>query len=154
MELNTKKMVLLVSFIVGVIIIIELGLSTMNKSPEQNMSIASAAGNSSKYAIMVGNSEHFKAAILTAGQILSNRENSSIEVILVGDMPQAITEDTSLIQEIDKAEKLGVKIIMCEVAMAAHKVKKSRLDKRITTVRNGWIHMFDLKDQGYNTLST
>jgi intracellular sulfur oxidation DsrE/DsrF family protein len=131
-----------------------VGLSTMNKSHQQNMNSPSAAGNSSKYAIMVGNSEHFKAAILTADQIISHREKSSVEVILVGEMPQAITEDNSLIHEIDKAEKLGVKIKMCEVAMVAHKVKKSKLDKRITTVRNGWIHMFDLKDQGYNTLST
>lgn len=126
----------------------------MTKSPEHNMNTPYAARNSSKYAIMVGNAEHFKAAILTANQIISIREKSLVEVILVGELPQAITEDTSLINEIDKAEKLGVKVILCEVAMAKYKVKKSKLDNRITTVRNGWIHMFDLKDQGYNTLST
>lgn len=38
--------------------------------------------------------------------------------------------------------------------MASNKVSKNKLDKRMTTIRNGWIHMFELKDKGYNTLST
>lgn len=111
-------------------------------------------GKSTKFAIMVGNVEHFKAAVLTADQLLKNGENFTIEVVAVGELVKDIADDTSLFEDINKAEALGLKLTVCEVAMASNKVSKNKLDKRITTIRNGWIHMFELKDKGYNTLST
>ena len=111
-------------------------------------------GKSTKFAIMVGNVEHFKAAVFTADQLLKNGENFTIEVVAVGELVKDIADDTSLFEDINKAEALGLKLTVCEVAMASNKVSKNKLDKRMTTIRNGWIHMFELKDKGYNTLST
>ena len=111
-------------------------------------------GKSTKFAVMVGDVTHFKAAILTAEQLLAAGQKFTIEVVIVGELAKAIAEDRSLLDDIDKAEKLGVKLKVCEVALAHFKVSKDKLDKRIGTVRNGWIRMFELKDKGYNTLSS
>lgn len=103
---------------------------------------------------MVGNIEHFKAAILTADQLQKNSSSIMIEIIVVGELVKDIAEDTTLLEYINKAEALGVKLTACKVAMASNKVPKNKLDKRVTIIRNGWIHMFELKDKGYNTIST
>jgi intracellular sulfur oxidation DsrE/DsrF family protein len=111
-------------------------------------------GQSTKFAVMVGDVMHFKAAILTADQLLAAGQKFTIEVVIVGELAKAIAEDRSLLEDINKAEKLGVKLMVCEVALAHFKVSKDKLDKRIGTVRNGWIRMFELKDKGYNTLNS
>ena len=111
-------------------------------------------GQSTKFAVMVGDVLHFKAALLTADQLLAAGQKFTIEVVIVGELAKAIAEDRSLLEDINKAEKLGVKLKVCEVALAHFKVSKDKLDKRIATVRNGWIRMFELKDMGYNTLSS
>jgi intracellular sulfur oxidation DsrE/DsrF family protein len=133
-------------------------LSHAEVSPASSQSAISQPvkyeGKSTKFAVMVGDVTHFKAAILTADQLLAAGQKFTIEVVIVGEMAKAIAEDRSLLEDINKAEKLGVKVKVCEVAMAHFKVSKDKLDKRISTVRNGWIHMFELKDKGYNTLSS
>ena len=111
-------------------------------------------GQSTKFAVMVGDVMHFKAALLTAEQLLEAGQKFTIEVVIVGELAKAIAEDRSLLEDINKAENLGVKLNVCEVALAHFKVSKDKLDKRIATVRNGWIRMFELKDKGYNTLSS
>lgn len=103
---------------------------------------------------MVGNITHFKAAVLTADQMQQNSQNFTIEIIAVGEVVKEIADDQTLLEDIKKTETLGVKLVVCEVAMASHKVSRKKLDPRITTIRNGWVHMFELKDEGYNTLST
>lgn len=111
-------------------------------------------GKSTKFAIMVGSIEHFKAAILTADQLQKNNRNFTIEVVAVGKLVKDIAEEQTLLEDINKAEALGVKLTVCEVAMASNKVSKNKLDKRIVTIRNGWVYMFELQDKGYNTIST
>ena len=111
-------------------------------------------GQSTKFAVMVGDVLHFKAALLTADQLLAAGQKFTIEVVIVGELAKAIAEDRSLLEDINKAEKLGVKLKVCEVALTHFKVSKNKLDHRIATVRNGWIRMFELKDMGYNTLSS
>ena len=111
-------------------------------------------GQSTKFAVMVGDVLHFKAALLTADQLLAAGQKFTIEVVIVGELAKAIAEDRGLLEDINKAENLGVKLNVCEVALAHFKVSKDKLDKRIATVRNGWIRMFELKDKGYNTLSS
>lgn len=103
---------------------------------------------------MVGSIEHFKAAILTADQLQKNNRNFTIEVVAVGKLVKDIAEEQTLLEDINKAEALGVKLTVCEVAMASNKVSKNKLDKRIVTIRNGWVYMFELQDKGYNTIST
>lgn len=111
-------------------------------------------GKSTKFALLVGDVTHFKSAILTAGQMKEANQKFTIEIVIVGELARAISEDGTLIEDINKAEKLGVQLWVCEIAMALFKVSRNKLDKRILTVRNGWIHMFEVKDKGYNTLNS
>ena len=110
-------------------------------------------GKSNQFAIMVGNKEHFIAAILTADQLLKGTQNLTVEVVAVGDLVKDIAEDKTLFDMINQADTLEIKLTVCEIAMALNKVSRNKLDQRFNTVRNGWIHLFELKDKGYNTLS-
>ena len=74
-------------------------------------------GKSTKFAIMVGSIEHFKAAILTADQLQKNNRNFTIEVVAVGELVKDIAEDQTLLEDINKAEALGVKLTVCEVGI-------------------------------------
>lgn len=111
-------------------------------------------GQSTKFAMMVGDVTHFKAALLTAEQLQEAHQKFTIEIVMVGELVKAISKDKTLLVDINNAEKLGVKLNACAVAMAAFKVSKDKLDPRIVTVRNGWIHMFELKDKGFNTVNS
>lgn len=111
-------------------------------------------GNSTKFAIMVSNVEHFKAALVTADQMYKCSQNFIIQIIVIGELVKAIAGDQALFEEINNAYEIGVQLIVCEIAMATNKIPKKLLDSRIATIRNGWIYMFELKDKGFNTLST
>ncbi len=140
----------------GILFIVGLSFTAIHNDSTQTMNSHSKIydGKSTKFAIMVGSVEHFKAAILTADQLQKNSQKFTIEIIAVGELVRNIAEDIDLFEDINKSEALGVKLSVCEVAMATNKVPKNKLDKRVTTIRNGWIHMFELKDKGYNAIST
>jgi len=77
----------------------------------------------------------------------------AFEIVVVSKLAKEISENKDLIPEIDKAEKLGAKIVICEGALNYFKIDKSSLDKRLLFTPNGWIYMLELKDQGFNTLT-
>lgn len=111
------------------------------------------SGPSTKFAIMTSNKMQFGAAVNAAKQMQVDKNNYTFEIVVVGELPKVLANDSSLIKEIDTAEKLGVNIVLCEVAVSYFKVPKEKLDKRLKFTTNGWAHMFQLKDDGFNTLS-
>ena len=110
-------------------------------------------GTSTRFAVMVGDALHFKAAVTTAEQLQVKENKYKFEIIVVGELAKALVEDKELAAEIDKADKQGVKIVVCEAALTFFNVPKEKLDKRLTTTPNSWIYMYELKDQKYNTLA-
>lgn len=121
---------------------------------DQNNTMKSVySGKSKNFAVMVSDTLHFKVALTTAEQLRTSENKFNFEIVVVGELAKALVEDKQLVQEIDKAEKLGVKIVVCEIALAFFNVPKEKLDKRISTTKNAWIYMFELKDKNYNTLT-
>lgn len=101
---------------------------------------------------MVSDVLHFKVAIATAEQLKVKEKKLQFEIVAVGELAKALVEDASLVEEFDKAEKMGVKIVVCEIALNFFKVPKEKLDKRLHTTPNALIYMFELKDKKFNTM--
>lgn len=129
---------------------------TVGFAPEfcfANSATAKYNGTSTRFAVMVGDTLHFKAAVSTAEQLQVKKNKYKFEIVVVGELAKALVEDKELAAEIDKADGLGVKIVVCEAALTYFNVTKEKLDKRLATTPNSWIYMFELKDQKYNTLA-
>lgn len=110
-------------------------------------------GQSTKFAIMVSDALHFESAMLTAQEMQIKEKGFKFEIIAVGILTQELIENKELVKTIEIGEELGVEIIVCENAMDFFGVDKTDLDSRLKTTKNGWVYMFELKDQGYNTLN-
>lgn len=105
-----------------------------------------------KFAIMVSDVMHFKLAVMTAEQMKVKEKKVSFEIIAVAELVKAMAEDPTLLAEFDKAEALGVKIVVCEAAMTFFKVPKEKMDKRLEFTANSWIYMYHLQENKYFTL--
>lgn len=113
----------------------------------------SYSGKSTKFAIMVSDVIHFRAAIQTAQAMDINKNGFTFGVVVVGELAKDLVVDKSLKSDIDQSIQLGVKTVVCENALTFFDVPIKQLDHRLLTVKNAWIYMFELKDKGYNTLS-
>lgn len=138
------------SFLVLIIL-----LSVANFSYSQNFPVKKIeyGGHSTNFAVMVTDAMHFKVAFNTAASLDLKVNNYNFEIVVVGILAKEIAEDKSLREYIDLAEKLGVKIVVCEFALDLLKVDRSLLDNRLVLTPNAWVYMFELKDKGYNTLT-
>lgn len=109
-------------------------------------------GSNKKLAVMVSDANHFNATVETV-ELLKLKENGlTFEIVIVGILAKEIIENQELRKIIDRAEKTGAQLVICEYALDILKVDKSKLDKRISITPNALIYMFELKDKGYNTL--
>lgn len=109
-------------------------------------------GANKKLAVMISDVKHFNTTVETI-EILKLKENGlTFEIVIVGLLAKEIVENKELIKIIDRSEKSGAKLVICEYALDILKVDKSKLDKRINITPNALIYMFELNDQGYNTL--
>lgn len=109
-------------------------------------------GSSKKLAVMVSDTGHFKATVETV-ELLKLKENAlTFEIVIAGILAKEIIENQELIKIIDRAEKAGAQLVICEYALDILKVDKSKLDKRISITPNALLYMFELKDKGFNTL--
>lgn len=111
------------------------------------------AGSSQKFALMIGTTAQFESAVVTAEQMQLKERGFAYEIVVYGELAKALADDSSLLNLIDRSEKMGVKIVICEIALEFFGVSKKQLDPRLSTTPNAWIYMFELKDSGYNTLS-
>lgn len=109
-------------------------------------------GSSKKLAVMVSDVNHFNATVATVESLNLKENGLTFEIVIVGILAKEIIENKELIKNIDRTEKLGAQLVICEYALDILNVDKSKLDKRISITPNALIYMFELKDKGYNTL--
>lgn len=109
-------------------------------------------GTSKKLAVMVSDVKHFNVSIETVDLLDLKKNRLTFEIVIVGMLAKEIVENPELKQAIDKAEKVGAKLVICEYALDLLKVDKLKLDKRIHITPNALVYMFELKDKGFNTL--
>lgn len=124
-----------------------------NLSAQEHTKSLSYSGHSTKFAFLITTTDQFLGVIETAKEMGVKKNKFSFEIVVAGKLAKDLTDNEDLLKEIDKAEKLGLKIVVCEGAISYFKVEKSKLDKRLLTTPNAWVYMFELKDKGFNTLS-
>lgn len=109
-------------------------------------------GTSTKFALKVSDAHHFRLALDTAETLRVKENHYKFEIIVVSKLAKELIDEPSLKPDIDRASALGVEIVVCEIAIKNNGGNKEKLDKRIRTVPSAAIHLFELKDKGFNTL--
>lgn len=131
-------------------------LTAIPSAFSQNAKIESIeyVGQSTKFALMVNNARHYQSAVMTAQALQVKEKGYAFEIVVVGVLAKELAEDPSLLATLNMAEALGVKTVVCQSAMDFFGITKEDLDDRLEVTKNGWIYMFELKDKGFNALST
>ncbi|QBQ41785.1 hypothetical protein E2P86_11725 [Sphingobacterium psychroaquaticum] len=137
------------------IILLSVLIFTSNYSNAQTQTFGNKVeykGAKKKLAVMISDVKRFNTTVETVESLKLKENGLTFEIVIVGMLAKEIVENKELLELIDRAEKSGAHLVICEYALDILKVDKSKLDKRITITPNALIYMFELNDKGYNTL--
>lgn len=139
----------------GTIILLIFSFSQQVKAQEMKFdsSFSDIQLKSKKYGVLVADEIHFQAAIDVAEKLNIRENKIKFEVVIVGKTAQDIVENPDFKKYIDRSEKLGVDLVVCENALDFFKADRSKMDSRLKTTPNGMVRIFELNDQGYNTVT-
>ena len=141
------------------IIIIALflsGITLFNDVKAQNLTtsqVENAIKKDGKYALLVQNSKHFMVSVMTGEEYKTKNTGIQFEIVLIGEVVKDLAEKEDLKPFIEKAQKTGVKIVVCEFAMEKLGVKKSQYQPSILTTPNGFTYLFGLQELGFKTIT-
>jgi uncharacterized membrane protein YphA (DoxX/SURF4 family)/intracellular sulfur oxidation DsrE/DsrF family protein len=107
-----------------------------------------------KYAVLISQPSHLKAAVNTAESITKySKYNSEAFVIMAcGKSVEAFQKGSDLAPFIEKGSALGVTFKICGMSLKQFKVDQSILVDGLEVEPNGLTYMFDLQLQGYKTV--
>lgn len=105
-----------------------------------------------KYAILLQNSQHFMAAVISAEEYKKQFPNIEYHIVMIGPIVKELAENPDLLPFIQKAEEHQVSLVSCEFAMSKLGVKKSDYHPWVQTTPNAFSYVFGLKNLGFLTL--
>jgi len=106
-----------------------------------------------KYGIMVDNSQYLMAAIVTGEMYKEYSTDIQYEVVLIGAVVKELADDKNLLPFIERAEKSGVRIVVCKFAMDKLGVKTSDLPSSVEITGNGFTYYYGLQELGFRTIA-
>ena len=106
-----------------------------------------------KYGIMVDNGNYLMASIVTGEMYKAYSTDIQFEVVLIGAVVKELAEDKKLIPFIERAEKSGVRIVVCKFAMDKLGVTTSDLPSYVEITGNGFTYYYGLQELGFNTIA-
>lgn len=133
-----------------------LGITLFNDVKAQNLTtsqVENAIKKDGKYALLVQNSKHFMVSVMTGEEYKTENPDIQFEIVLIGEVVKDLAEKEDLKPFIEKAQKTGVKIVVCEFAMNKLGVKKSQYKPSILTTPNGFTYLFGLQELGFKTIT-
>lgn len=133
-----------------------LGITLFNDVKAQNLTtsqVENAIKKDGKYALLVQNSKHFMVSVMTGEEYKTENPDIQFEIVLIGEVVKDLAEKEDLKPFIEKAQKTGVKIVVCEFAMNKLGVKKSQYQPSILTTPNGFTYLFGLQELGFKTIT-
>lgn len=101
---------------------------------------------------MASNRRIFESSVRNGENFRTKFPESQFQIVVVGPIVKELADDESLIPLVEKCEKYGVKIVLCQVAMAKLGVKKEDLHPYIQTTVGAYQYMFGLQENGFRTL--
>ncbi|RIJ34206.1 DsrE family protein [Pontibacter oryzae] len=123
-------------------------------SATQALAAQSQALAAHKYAVLISQPSHLKAAVNTAGTITaeSTYKRENFVIMACGKSVEAFVKGGDMAEAIDAGRKAGVTYRVCGMSMKKFELDKSMLVDGVEVVPNGLTHMFDLQLQGYHTV--
>ncbi|OWW25835.1 hypothetical protein B4Q04_09585 [Zobellia sp. OII3] len=115
--------------------------------------IENSIKNDGKYALLVQNSNHFMASVMTGEEYKNKSKAIQFEIVLIGKVVKDLATNKELAPLVEKAQKLGIRIVVCEFAMNKLGVKKSDYPSYVETTSNGFTYFFGLQENGFKTIS-
>ena len=113
-------------FLIFALLVLILSTSIAVNAQEQNVNqIENSIKNNGKYALLVQNSKHLMASVMTGEAFKNKSEAIQFEIVLIGKVVKDLATDEKLKSVVMKAEKLGIRIVVCEFAMNKLGVVKS-----------------------------
>lgn len=143
-----KKIIIIALFLLGITFFNDVKAQSLTTSQVEN-----AIKKDGKYAILVQNSKHFMVSVMTGEEYKTKNTGIQFEIVLIGEVVKDLAEKEDLKPFIEKAQKTGVKIVVCEFAMEKLGVKKSQYHSSILTTPNGFTYLFGLQESGFKTIT-
>lgn len=108
---------------------------------------------SKKYAVLITQPNHLKAAVNAAETLLKDKHyNSTFEVMACGKAVEAFLQGHELSDFYKTGLQAGIKFKVCGMSIQQLKINSNELVDALEVVPNGLTYMFDLKLQGYQTV--
>lgn len=143
-----KQIIIIALFLLGITFFNDVKAQSLTTSQVEN-----AIKKDRKYAILVQNSKHFMVSVMTGEEYKTKNTGIQFEIVLIGEVVKDLAEKEDLKPFIEKAQKTGVKIVVCEFAMEKLGVKKSQYHSSILTTPNGFTYLFGLQESGFKTIT-
>lgn len=143
-----KQIIIIALFLLGITFFNDVKAQSLTTSQVEN-----AIKKDGKYAILVQNSKHFMVSVMTGEEYKTKNTGIQFEIVLIGEVVKDLAEKEDLKPFIEKAQKTGVKIVVCEFAMEKLGVKKSQYQPSIRTTPNGFTYLFGLQELGFKTIT-
>lgn len=106
-----------------------------------------------KYALLVRNVQHLKAAISTGRAMKTNDPNLQIEIVACGELVKSIAETSELKNLIHQSLEDEVKVLVCGLSIKQLKIDATKIPKTIPVTENGLIYIFGLQENGFKTIT-
>jgi len=110
------------------------------------------ATTGTKYAILVQSTKNLRASIMTATEMKKDNPAVAFEIVTMGQMVQELN-NKELRSTLDAANQAGIKLVVCEFALQVYGVNLTDLPPYFIGTPNAHKYVFQLNENGYNTLS-
>ena len=106
-----------------------------------------------KYGIMVDNGKYLMASVASGEMYKEYSEDIQFEIVLIGAVVKELADNKNLLPFVERAEKSGVRIVVCKFAMDNLGVKEADLPKSVEITGNGFTYYFGLQELGFRTIA-
>lgn len=107
-----------------------------------------------KYALLVRNAEHLKAAIQTGMEYKTKSEKIDFQIVICGKVMQEITTNQEILSQIQSAiNQKHLKILACGLSLKKLDINPTLLPSEMTSTTNGLTYIFGLQELGYKTIT-
>lgn len=142
-------------FLVLSVAFLSFGVTQTTNAQTHSIEEVNQAGlqKDGKYGIMVDNGQYLMASIVTGEMYKEYSADIQFEVVLIGAVVKELADDKNLLPFIERAEKSGVRIVVCKFAMDKLGVKTSDLPSSVEITGNGFTYYYGLQELGFNTIA-
>jgi uncharacterized membrane protein YphA (DoxX/SURF4 family)/intracellular sulfur oxidation DsrE/DsrF family protein len=125
------------------------------RTPElQAASQQTTAGQVQNYAVLISQPNHLKAAVHTAETITAGSpyHREAFVVMACGKSVEAFVKGSDMASELEKGRAAGITYKVCGMSLRQFNIDPATLAEGLEIIPNGLTYMFDLQQQGYQTV--